>query len=862
MSDNPKVTTGNVIPASGLPVIERLTYEMINFNDRDFKIYAPDVDPDNIPSEFTPDSSTVSYFWDVGHAYNETGENRPDFVSPNMWYQDDGSPAGLQLSASGFATALNSIMPKIIIPSLGLVDNGLVDSYAMKLKITDTDQEGIKGKDAFNWRVVKLLNTDFDPEHPIGGWQDEYEVAGSPGKYHISLKAKDDSDATKNVNVLKLEEQEDPPKGDWQPIELVGKGAFCLMLNIAPIVVGKRKPEEGETKWSVKITFGEVTMLLNDSGALSVQIGTGDDASITKCQLSDAQAKEMPPQAKTFEKPPYIICICPVWNGIIISNGIQDVRNGIKISSQFCVKNKKADMSKADWQLRGKGGDPGAFQSSDPKDIFIKSNSSTTVDFGTVINVECTHCRGELAYLPIYFGNAAIIDSYFIAQKDQPADSAQGIQATKYSYGVYTKWTDNGSGYGIQVQNLKLKDIDEETEWRYIRLKFRNSKPARNTGEVFGFLLRTSETKQVTTRTGNGSFNLQWTGGSPAGPKHTHWADYIKSVNIQIGMDGSSGSIVVDKYGLAGQEAAIKQSIGALHLDVQGPTGTRGGRLWSGLGYGIADAKSSDGADWTIQLRGLETKMSEIFLINVPFFDGEPFYKVVNILSGYCGIVPVYNYASPGYTLTASVDPTTPLIDFRTGTPVQDAMNTTMELSAHAYVVQADGYIYFYQLGADGLPLYYPGTDWKPQYPGTKMVSYDTTPDFEDIRNEILVMGQKVIENVTRDTNIRDLPLLPVIRLFPMYNTKPVFPWSKSMIYGVPGYIDEDTIDNEIWPKIRTLTRVYALSGSVQIPGNANIRIYDAWGDLRITSISHSVNLQEKTWTTSLELAEGSAFQG
>ena len=49
-------------------------------------------------------------------------------------------------------------------------------------------------------------------------------------------------------------------------------------------------------------------------------------------------------------------------------------------------------------------------------------------------------------------------------------------------------------------------------------------------------------------------------------------------------------------------------------IDMDGPTGTVAGRIFSGIGMGIGEVESSDGGTWTIPLVGLTKKMEDIVL--------------------------------------------------------------------------------------------------------------------------------------------------------------------------------------------------------------------------------------------------------
>ena len=100
-----------------------------------------------------------------------------------------------------------------------------------------------------------------------------------------------------------------------------------------------------------------------------------------------------------------------------------------------------------------------------------------------------------------------------------------------------------------------------------------------------------------------------------------------------------------------------------------------------------------------------------------------------------------------------------------------------------------------------------------------------------------------------------ELPLEPLV-VVSENETDPEIPWSRGLVQGVPGVITEAELNN-IVEKAKAASSRYEITGSVVIPGNADIEPYDRWGENVIISVTHNVDLQAKTWTTSLELASG-----
>ena len=270
------------------------------------------------------------------------------------------------------------------------------------------------------------------------------------------------------------------------------------------------------------------------------------------------------------------------------------------------------------------------------------------------------------------------------------------------------------------------------------------------------------------------------------------------------------------------------------------------------MALGISEQESSDGASWEIPCVGLETKLEEIALINVPFFDGEFLEVVIDFLARYAGLNANTANAPNIDTiqLTVSEDINVARFDWKSGTSVKSALDDVMQDTLHTYVVR-DGKIFFYELNAfSGLPNKL-GFNWAPSYPNTKVVSIDRTPDFEDLRNEIVVIG---LEQVMQGQGAKIANPPAFLRISTHQNTTiPDVPWAKSLVQPLPGMLKEGEIAN-LAAKIGQAVKTYELLGRTTIPGNASIKPYDQWDNFVIYSVSQNVDMVGKSWTTDLEL--------
>lgn len=821
---NPTTTVGNSIPEPGDPTVVRKSFTRIVFSDEEFYLYA---DGENSGTFDPTNKGQKMYLW---YSIENTGVARPDFVSTEAWN-------AVGISDSGFITANQSVMPKLIFPSTVLVDNGVV---------TSTFQyEAYQDGDLFNWTGNIAGTWDND-------WNKYLHLGGSRGSSYITSRWKDDMTVANNSLEIFMDNPTTPPTGEWEDKTLVVGGAFTLLLNITPSVSGTADPKlVNENTWSLEIVFGSVTIVVGEAGSLKVTITDGDNRTYSG-NLAEGKTKEGPPQQKHIDgKDPLVLAVYPVWNGVVVKSGGQDSKGVVKTSSTLAKKYEAASIF-VDYSS--------GFDPVNPAAVKVDTTGGpgdVVVDFGTRMTVTAKNCRFDLAYLPAFFTTSMWFDEWFLASVD-----SAGV--VSYSYKVYPIWTDNGTDYVLTNPTVNASSYSGPTSstkysyvnWRMDRTdpsKFFRTDPSkflRYAGELFGEVLEVDETRKFPVKNGNGNFSLTWTGGVPGGGTGG-WQDYIQSVTTTVDIDGSNGSITVDKYGVAGQDALAYQSLGAITLSMQGATGTIAGSVFQGLAMGIADSSSAGNSVWTIPLVGLEKKMEDIMLINVPFFDGHTLTEAVDFLCRYAGINYSLANANGAVTLSVSSDVNVPRFDWKSGTSVKQALDLVMEDTLHRYVVR-DGMVYFYQLNSIGLPVS-PGPDRSGGYTNTKIVSIDRTPVFDNLRNQIVMMSLEAVPEGA-GTSIFNIPLFPIYEVR-TNTTIPDVPWAKSMFRPLSGALTQAQLSNAA-DKQASLCSTYDVVGNVTIPGNASIRPYDMWGAYIIKSVTNTMDMQNKTWTTSMELTK------
>ena len=834
---NPVATIGDTIPQPADPKVTRVTFAKVEFDSQEFFLYGEgQFDPTY--ATFDPSGKGERFYMMVPLVDSLLG--KPDFVSQDAW--DD----TVKNSASVFVTAVKSVMPKLVTPSEILVDNG-ISTPGKKMWAYDGPDN------LFNWTGV------FNGVTPgVSDAYDYWHLGGLHGAQYVTLDHKGDANDG-NSAVLTLANPAAPrPTGDWlaaDSSDLVVGGAFTMMFNVTPMTEGLSNPTlEQDNPWSITMEFGDVTMELNSTGAMRAKVDPDD--SWTTVNLAAGKAKEGPPQQERIEdKDPFIITVYPVWNGIVVVNGVQDARPTVGSASYFVRKLKGPSVLESPYST---GFDPTA-----PSEVLVGVGSGATsvlVDFGATMTVTVKNCLVDMCYLPCFFVNSGWFDEWVVTTDDIPG-------TVEFHYDIYPIWTKNGTAMTLgrlappppqpepDVTQSTYVGPLADTHYSYVRWRMEQAAHNRFSGEVFGFIFEVEEERDFPVRNSNGHFALAWTGGSPGDPSTTgDWRDYITGINVTISLDGSSGSLTVDKYGVAGQHAEATQDIGAITINMTGGNGTVGGSIFQGLAMGVSDSKSVDGATWNVPLVGLEKKMDDIMLINVPFFDGETFFRATSFLCTYVGIISDYGNAPNAVIdrLGQSEEVNVARYDWKSGTTIRSAFDDIMSDLGYNYVVR-DGKIYFYELDLiTGLPLL-GGIDRSVGYTNTKVITDDRSPDFDDIRNEIVVIGLEAVPS-GRDTDIQKVPTFPRVELRRPATT-PDVPWAKSMVRSLSGYLPIAQISDAA-DRLVAESRTYKVLGSVTIPGNASIKPYDRWGSAYIYSVTHSVDLVSKSWTTSLELYE------
>lgn len=327
-----------------------------------------------------------------------------------------------------------------------------------------------------------------------------------------------------------------------------------------------------------------------------------------------------------------------------------------------------------------------------------------------------------------------------------------------------------------------------------------------------------------------------------------------QSFSINRSLDGTQGSIKWDRFSPAGLLNRPSQHVGAVQIVVAGGVNTSGGVVFTGIAMGNAVQSTPDANEVELPLRGREVKMTDadggLRLINSPFFDGYDHREVFEYLCCYAGI-PCRVFAGP-YKLPANVNLLAePVVNFKTGTPVWDAISELQKL--------AGTLAYFDRFGVLNYRDVNTTTGVNFNLADSRVETYDDKPDLSQMRDTLVIAALVSTGEIDQDFVFsgdfkkrppKTSPALVTLRI----PTIPAFPWSKMMFYVVPAILKPADLKKMAAQISKGISRPRA-AGSVTIPGNANIDLLDTInGSFVVTGITHNVDINSKRFGTTLNL--------
>lgn len=391
------------------------------------------------------------------------------------------------------------------------------------------------------------------------------------------------------------------------------------------------------------------------------------------------------------------------------------------------------------------------------------------------------------------------------------------------------------------------------------------------------------------------------------------WVQYIQNITTSWSQEGGSGSITLDKYALMGQHALPQQCIGGLNISMQGgnpdiikcesSTGDQKRNcIFTGFGTKLSASDSFSQDTITITLQGPQRKLTDMKLINPPFWDGDKLETAYQWLGHYCGLNIIMNddkyfsektsFACAAKNAKQYVDqngekqdrnesdfpmlPTSsnfkrPAVYIKTG---DDSFTVLKDLAAKCncrFVLQPNGNAYVMTQTKNAVPQMCDetrkgggtipkNTFYKADFDQNLVLSYSVQPLLNNLHNYIITASYKSanIGNQSGQSTGSLQSGFKVNKKFRQLTTSPEIPWAKVKAFKHQGFMSQSAVQAQFERDIYMVS-CYWLSVKVTIPGNQTIWIYDRikmFGiDYYVLQVSHNIDLVGKKWTTQLTLS-------
>jgi hypothetical protein len=803
MAYNPTVRVGSDIVVPEPPNWVRTSYTRVQYSQLSTFVY-----PTGSTEPITLSGNGGTFYLDT--LYFDTLKEHLN-ATPQFMDLEWATQVGTKLS-SGILTPQNSIMTRPLVPNQRLVDNGF-----MNAPVTDSGN--------FNWESYSMYGKD-----------ESCWTAGTKDKKAIVL---DDANlaqlAPSGVKIKDLDKVDEK--------FCLGGGAFQLVVNIkaenAPVEAGQ------ETKvGNVKFTLGDLEMILDVNGNLTAKIAENTVA----ISIPEATGSQVLPQAQLKGYNFFVISVYPCWNGVCIQSGIQTSPN--MISGGGYVP-KKAGAGMFDYAKQYNIGDSkSSFDPRNPAEVKIESPPEVTVTLGGKegsLDVEKTDCSVSVAFAPLFFIQSSVF-AHCIR-------GSIGVSGYTYTYTGYPIWTNNNTAYVFDLESARFQDtgiaIDGAPNSHIFKsngkLSIAEDNFQRVCGEVLGMIIEMKEEIAQPYPNSKGEHPIK-------GDQER----YIKAVTSSYNLDASSGSVSIDMFGANDKNyEKYIQSVGALTVQVFGWEGLngQGGRILAGYSWCANEIKNASGFDVELSVKGVETRLDEVNLINPPIMDGYLFSECASYICQAAGVAFDLTSAND-IQLQMTTDINSVIYNWTTGITCKAALEQICKDTANRWFPY-DGKIIFYALDSNGAPKNYVGKQFS--LLGKGIQQYDARPDFDNIRNTALLIAMEKPPAGKGRTFPESWPMIPIMSVRKQV-TDPVIPWQKGICYTYPGFTTQKALD-KMASNVISASIKYDLFGSVTIPGRIvspldKVTIDDTGSGetFTVVSVQQNVNLESKSWTTSLEL--------
>ncbi len=819
MTYNPIVTISSDIEIPAAPMWSRKTYTRVNYSSLTSFIY------DGSTSNLSLSNVGGSMYLDTLFFQSMFDFAEPPFMSTYEW---QGSASSL---SSVVLTPQKSIMPRPLVPSQFLIGN---------------EMNGPASTAVFNWELEEGGTANSRPTSSDEASCVSIGQNGVNGINKLSL-------SQGNVSAPKLDGVDSN--------NLITRGAFQIAFRILDSdsdgvgIQSQAGPNpnvaaDGGSKANSKVTItvGDLVLIVNGTGECLASCGGGSYSISLKRSLTE----QVMPQAKSPVGPDVVISVIPCWNGVIVQSGIQD---GDELSSKsgafvplhsgegLFAHAKKYNISTGGGGILTKNIQT-FFDIRNPEPIEIDNNGVHVSLAGDGIYVSAENCCIVLAYVPLFFPPV----SKFLHAIRGNLPVSQYV----YNYSLYPIWTQNDSnanlsydekfqqtGFGAYFGNTSVFKSEFEIDLGgYTRVA----------PEIFGAIVEMEEVVSSVYQNSSGSQTM------------ASKSAYIKKVTSTNSLSSNSGSVTLDWFGYSKTDK-YKKEIGAIKIRAQGWTNMPNimpqfATLFTGYTWEANENKSKNGYEINVSLVGVTKRLEDVNLIVPPIFDGYFFTEVADYICKAAGVSYDFTEANnPRLCMTTDINSV--IYNLTTGTTCKNALDLVCKDCANRYFQDLDGKLIFYAVNRDGTPKY--GKSKIFSFTGIEIDQNDVSPSFDNVRNYIVLIAMKKTKEMTG----KDFPesWIPIpITSIKTHDTTPNIPWQKAICYTLPGYLEVEEVDL-IADSLDRSTKKYELLGNVTVPGLQiqpldKVSLGDNWGTQLywVVSVNQNVDLEKKSWTTSLEL--------
>ncbi len=864
----------------------RYSFEHIPFKGIPVMTFPDDADPDPLKDMTTlQNADQMIYFRKV------------KATVPQL--REEGTPADALIydrseleKNSGFINPVGTLIPQLI----------YVQNFGRNLLSLEG---GAPGSDddphAFRW-IARRVET--ESPHDGGAGAETEKAAGCMKNYGVVHEIDDTNSYISMLGrnpLLHKEEFEQKFEADFH-----GDGAFALLLDFNSYEMLEGKNCGVKFRFTLAEEQGglsaagpsEVVFTASPGTNLKVEINAngGTEGPLTFTQLGQKINLTNSDALNSRN----VLFFYSVMNNLIVTGDlITDPEQSSK--SLICRKSKELDISGITNPPVNRF--PAEHKLGNADEIVLDARN-VYITFGD--RVECTwyNCCGNFGFASLRY--APVVEfSYFYRLSGEQTQNNDGLSSqedyfllevgkTTYRYVVPTKFSS------------RLVEYDAETQTSVFRADFRfdaGDVLQKYPVEIFGLIHVTKREGRLNDiLNGDGDFRrdfsvnvvgelyTDYTNGAACCDNAAGWEKFITGVQVQHGLEGTTGTLSLDKYLMMKLNVLPQQIIGALTLVAEngfynedGSTMNGGahdikpneeyempwGQFFKGYAMEIQDQVSESSSTLGVRLTGIQKKLSDMKLVNCPFWDGDAVFTsdpegVMNYFISYtgCRLKYVPEFSSRGVSvhdmiLPRSWDWKAPAVNFVLGTPCLDAIREIAKKINHQFIIQPDGCGYFYHMDEYGCPEWVSRGPVVASFSAADIISMEITPYLENRYNTFLTLGVLAEEN-SENGSLFPAGEKPGMKFSQVHINSNDYPWSRIYTFAEPGIVTIKDLEEFHRVNVRFGTsEIY--EGSVTVPGCHAFCIFDRVKigsmDFYLTGITHDLNMQTKEWITSLSIA-------